>query len=100
MLTTSARLRIEEILSRLANGDVVSLQERIYINKFASRDQNVSNWLKRASHYQRNTLSSHPIDKLLNELDLSSEDPHSEYNPNRDDLGEWFSGAPSWIRRS
>ena len=49
---------------------------------------------------QRKIDNSNPIDELLNGLDLCSSDPHSTYNPEKDDLGEWFSGAPSWIRRS
>ncbi len=100
MLTTSTRLRIQKILTRLAMGDQVSLQERIYVNKYASRDQNVSAWLRKASNLQRTQISSNPIDELLNGLDLCSSDPHSIFNPDQDDLGEWFSGAPSWIRRS
>ena len=100
MLTTSSRLRIQEILNRLAMGDKVTLEERIYINKFATNNQNVSTWLRRASHIQRNQHNSNPIDELLNGLDLCSEEPNSTYNPDQDDLGEWFSGAPSWIRRS
>ena len=100
MLTTSSRLRIQEILTRLAMGKEVTLEERIYINKYASRYPNVSAWLRKASHFQQNNLSSNQIDDLLNGLDLCSSDPHSTYNPDHDDLGEWFSGAPSWIRRS
>ena len=100
MLTTSSRLRIQEILNRLAKGDQVTLEERIYINKYATKNQNVSTWLRKASLIQRNRHKSNPIDELLNGLDLSSDEPHSTYNPDRDDLGEWFSGAPSWIRRS
>ena len=100
MLTTSSRIRIQEILNRIARGNEVTLNERIYINKYASRNQNVSAWLRKASHLQRKELSSNQIDELLNGLDLCSSDPHSTYNPNRDDLGEWFSGAPSWVRRS
>ena len=100
MLTTTARIRIQEILTRIAKGNEVTLAERIYINKYASRNQNVSAWLRKASHLQRNKLNSNPIDELLNELNLCSSDPHSTYNPDQDDLGEWFSGAPSWIRRS
>ncbi len=100
MLSTSTRIRIQEILIRISQGNEVSLEERIYINKFASRNQNVSSWLRKASHMQRNKISNNPIDKLLNGLDLCSPDPHSTYNPEKDDLGEWFSGAPSWIRRS
>ena len=100
MLTTSSRLRIQEILTRISMGNKVTLEERIYINKYAAKNQNVSNWLRKASFLQRNHSTSNPIDELLNGLDLNSDDPHSTYNPDRDDLGEWFSGAPSWIRRS
>ncbi len=100
MLTTSSRLRVQEILTRISMGNLVTLKERIYINKFAAKNQNVSNWLRKASRMQRNQIISNPIDELLNDLDLCSEDPHSSYNPDQDDLGEWFSGAPSWIRRS
>ena len=100
MLTTSARIQIQEILSRISKGKEVTLEERIYINKYASRNQNVSAWLRKASYLQRNKLQSNPTDELLNGLDLCSPDPHSIYNPDTDDLGEWFSGAPSWVRRS
>ena len=100
MLTTSTRIRIQEILTRVAKGNKVTLEERIYINKYASRNQNVSEWLRKASHVQRNQNISNPIDELINGLNLSSSDPNSSYNPDHDDLGEWFSGAPSWIRRS
>ena len=58
MLSTASRLRVQEILKRLAMGNEVTLEERIYINKFASRDQNVSSWQRKASNYQRNKQSS------------------------------------------
>ena len=100
MLTTSSRLRIQEILIRLSQGNQVTLEERIYINKYAAKNQNVSSWLRKASRMQQNIAVSNSIDKLLNGLDLNSKDPHSTFNNQFDDLGEWFSGAPSWIRRS
>ena len=100
MLTTSSRLRIQEILTRLSKGKQVTLEERIYINKYATKNQNVSSWLRQAARIQRNQTISNPIDELLNGLDLSPDEPNSTYNPDLDDLGEWFSGAPSWIRRS
>ena len=100
MLTTSSRLRIQEILTRLSMGNQVTLEERIYINKYATKNQNVSSWLRQASRIQRKKPISNSIDELLDGLDLSSDEPHSTFNPDRDDLGEWFSGSPSWIRRS
>ena len=100
MLTTVSRLRIQEILTRLSMGKQVTLEERIYINKYATRNQNVSSWLRKASRIQRQEKINNQIDELLNGLDLSADEPHVTYNPDHDDLGEWFSGAPSWIRRS
>ena len=100
MLTTTSRLRIQEILTRLSMGKEVTLEERIYINKYATKNQNVSSWLRKASRIQRQTKITNQIDELLEGLDLSSDEPHVTYNPAHDDLGEWFSGAPSWIRRS
>ena len=81
-------------------GNKVTLEERIYINKYAKKNQNVSSWLRKALRIQRINPVINPIDELLNGLDLNSDDPHSTYNPDQDDLGEWFTGAPSWIRRS
>ena len=100
MLTTTSRLRIQEILTRLSMGKEVTLEERIYINKYATKNQNVSSWLRKASRIQRQTKITNQIDELLEGLDLSADEPHVTYNPDHDDLGEWFSGAPSWIRRS
>ena len=100
MLNTSSSHRIQEILTRLSIGNPVTLEERIYISKYAMKNQNVSSWLRKASLVQRKQPISNQIDELLNGLDLSSEEPHSTYNPDVDDLGEWFSGAPAWIRRS
>ncbi len=100
MLTTTSRLRIQEILTRISMGKQVTLEERIYINKYATRNQNVSSWLRKASRIQRQEKVNNQIDELLNGLDLSADEPHVTYNPDHDDLGEWFSGAPSWIRRS
>ncbi len=100
MLTTSTRVRIQEILTRISKGKKVTLAERIYINKNASSNQSVSAWLRKASYLQREKHDTNSTDELLNGLDLCSSDPYSTFNPEQDDLGEWFSGAPSWIRRS
>ena len=100
MLSTQSRLRIQEILIRMSQGNRVTLEERIYINKYAAKNQNVSSWLRKASRMQRNLPASNQIDELLNELDLNSDEPDYKINPDLDDLGEWFLGAPSWVRRS
>ena len=100
MLSTNSRLKIQNILNRLANNQEVTLQERIFINKFADRDQSVASWLRRAKKMQKSSNSKDPIEDLINDLGIGSPDPHSSFNPNQEDLGDWFSGAPSWVTRS
>ena len=40
------------------------------------------------------------LDGFLAQMDLGEVGPEGSFDPRRDDLGEWFSGAPSWLRRS
>ena len=91
---------IQEVLKRLANGSSVTLEERIYILKAADKDQKVCSWLKRARRLQEGNDTDLYVDKLIKDLDLGSLDSDSLYKPNPDDLGSWFSGAPSWVSRS
>ena len=100
MLSISSRLRIQNILIRLASNEEVTLQERIYINKFADRDQTVSSWLTKAKQLQQKKESLDPIDNLITGLGIGSPDEDTTYKPEQEDLGDWFSGAPSWLGRS
>ena len=68
MLTTSTRLKLQNICSRLAQGDFVSLQERVYLQKFAERDRSVSTWVSRAQRFQREGTQQ-GLDGLMADLD-------------------------------
>jgi len=48
MLTTETRLRLQNIIARIAACEPVSLHERIYVQKFADRDASVWSWLRQA----------------------------------------------------
>ena len=91
---------IKEILTRLSIGESVTLEERIYIQKAADEDQKVSSWQKKARRLQNGEEPKSSVDKLINDLDLGPLDSDSLYKPNPDDLGNWFTGAPSWVSRS
>ena len=99
MLSTSTRLRLQEILERIACGAPVSLSERVYLQKFADRDATVASWLRRARRRQLGQ-GGDGIDRLLADLDLGPSEPDEGFDPGDDDLGDWFRGAPSWLRRS
>jgi hypothetical protein len=99
MLSTSTRLRLQEILQRIGTGAPVSLSERVYVQKFADRDATVASWLRRARRRQLGQPGD-GIDRLLAALDLGPAEPDEGFRADDDDLGEWFSGAPPWLRRS
>ena len=64
MLSTGTRLRLKEILARLANGEEVGLQERFFLQKHADRDQSIRASLNKAKRSQQNE-SLDSIDNLL-----------------------------------
>jgi|TARA_B100002052_G_scaffold47649_1_gene40584 hypothetical protein len=100
MLTPSTRLKLQAILRRIGHNESVSLSERIYVQKFADHDATVASWLRRARRMQR-PVTSNGVDQLLTGLDLGDVDPDTSPRQGPDDdLGDWFSGAPDWLRRS
>ncbi len=100
MLSKANRIKLSGILERLSKGKTVSLQERFFLSKLSNNDQSVSNLSRKAVKKVTSTSSVDSIDKFLNELNLGPSEPHEEYDPKNDDLGEWFCGSPSWIARS
>ena len=100
MFSAHERQKIETLLSKLANGESIDLKQMVYLHNLANQDQAVDASLKRAKREQINNHNHDHIYNLLNVLDLGSPDPQSVFNPNKEDLGEWLSGAPSWITRS
>ena len=100
MLSPSSRDQIKAILLRIASGQSVTLKERVFVHQIADKDQSIESWLKRARRKQQFETSKDSIDDLLINLDLGSMEPNGSYNPKNGDLGDWFTGAPSWLSRS
>ena len=48
MISTSTRLRIKNILNRLERNQLVSLEERIFLNKLSNVSPLVSGWVATA----------------------------------------------------
>jgi hypothetical protein len=100
MLTPTTRLRLQEIIGRIADSRPVSLHERIYVQKFADRDASVWSWLRRAQRTRQRGEPESELDRFTASLDLGEPCDNAGFDPGRDDLGDWFSGAPHWLRRS
>ena len=102
MLTPSTRLRLQNILQRIGASEPGSLDERIYLQKFADRDHSVATWLHQARRQQQ-VSRCEGVDRLMAQLDLGELDPGPAFRPDPEDpgdLGDWFGQAPDWLRRS
>ena len=97
MITTSTRLRLQDICQRIALGEPVTLAERIELQKFADRDRSVLSWMNRAQRRQRQGAVT-GLNQLLMDMDLERGDPADRHRP-EDDLGGWFGNADPWLRR-
>ena len=101
LLSNQKRLKIQEIMRRISLDKEVSLKERIYIEKYANHSPIISGWLKKANSIRRHGLQSEgDINGLLQSLGIDGLDEDSHFNPNKDDISDWFGNSPDWIKRS
>ena len=76
LLSNSKRLKIQGIIKRIAQDKSITLEERIYVEKFAHHNSTISLWLKKANSFRRNgTKNDGGIDNLLHCLLYTSPSP-------------------------
>ena len=101
LLSNQKRLRIQEIVRRISLDEEVSLEERIYVGKYAKHCSIISLWLKKANSIRRHGVQSEEsINGLIQSLGIDGLDGENHFNQNKDDISDWFGGSPDWIRRS
>jgi len=101
LLNNQKRLKIQEIVKKISSDKEVSLQERIYVEKYAKQSTTISLWLKKAKSIRRHGLQSEDtINGLIQSLGIDGLDRDNHFKRNKDDISEWFGGSPEWIKRS
>ena len=66
LLSNAKRLKIQGIIKRIAQDKSITLEERIFVEKFAHHNSTISLWLKKANSFRRNgTKNDGGIDCLL-----------------------------------
>ena len=101
LLSNQKRQKIQGIIKRIAQDKSITLEERIFVEKFAHHNSTISLWLKKANSFRRNcTKNDGGIDNLLQSFGIDGLDKENHFNPNEDDISDWFGGAPGWLRRS
>ena len=99
-LSNSTRNQIQSIIKKISLDKSISLQERIFVEKHANHNPSVWTWLKKANSIRRHGTQSEGINGLIQSLGIDGLEEESHYDPKKDDIGDWFSGSPDWIRRS
>ena len=101
LLSNEKRIKIQGIIKRIAQDKSITLEERIYVEKFAHHNSTISLWLKRANSFRRNGIKNDGgVDNLLQSFGIDGLNKENHFNPNEDDISDWFGGAPGWLRRS
>ena len=100
-LSNQMRLKIQEIIQRISLDEEVSLTERILVEKHAKHSSTVWTWLKKANSLRRyGKKNQESISGLIQSLGLDGLDSENHFDPKNDDIADWFSGSPDWVRRS
>ena len=100
-LTNKTRLKIKDIVNRIAEDENVLLEERIYVEKLAKHNSTIWTWLKKANSLRRyGKQSADGINGLIQSLGLDGLENENHFDPKNDDIADWFSGSPDWVRRS
>ena len=101
LLSNQKRLKIKDIIKRISLNKEISLNERIYVEKYAQHSSTISLWLKKAKSIRRHGEQNQDgINSLLQSLGIDGLDRENHFNPNKDDISDWFGGSPDWLRRS
>ena len=101
LLSNQKRIKIRGIIKRIAKDKSISLEERIYVEKFARHNSTISLWLKKANSFRRYGIKNDGgVDNLLQSFGIDGLNKENHFNPNEDDISDWFGGAPGWLRRS
>ena len=101
VLNNQKRTKIQGIIKKISLNQAVTLEERIYVEKFAQNNSTVSLWLKKANNLRRHGIQSEDgINRILQSLGIDGLDKESHFNPNNEDIYGWFGGSPDWIKRS
>ncbi len=92
---------VKKIILKITNNKKVSLNERVLLQKFVNKNPEILQQIKKAQYSRR--LSNNKNGGLTNfmgELGLNGTFQNDHFNPKAERIEEWFSNAPSWLRRS
>ena len=82
LLSNAKRQKIQGIIKRIAQDKSITLEERIFVEKFAHHNSTISLWLKKANSFRRNgTKNDGGLDNLLQSFGIDGLDKENHFNP-------------------
>jgi hypothetical protein len=93
MLSTQYRIRVETICEKIVKGEIVELNEMIWIEKLAQANRSAATLLRQARRKAANPdMDEDSLDGFLNALDLGHPDPseHRTRFDGADDIADFF----------
>ena len=93
MLSSSYRVRLQEICDRIANQEEVSLSDVIWAEKLGRANRSAGSILRKSRRKAANPeMTEDSLDGFLNALDLGDPDPrnHRTKFESADDIADWF----------
>ena len=93
--------QVKEIIQKIAKGETITINERIIVENHSKENPEIFQKLKKAQCLRRlPEYKNEEISNLLGSLSLEGTFQEDHFNPKRESLGDWFTNAPSWLRRS
>ena len=93
--------RANAIINKIANNISISFEERIFIERIANNNSAIYAQIKKAQANRRlDKNKSNELTNLLGSLGLDGTFRNEYYDPSHQNICEWFSSAPEWLRRS
>lgn len=102
MLSTQTRLRLEQIASRIENGEEVSLEDMIFAEKWSKANQSAAGIIRRARRVAvQGKGKEGSLDEFMQIMDIGNPDPasHLDSSMSVDDLYNFFKNDDDSMRR-
>ena len=93
--------KIKNIILKIAKDECISLEERLKLQVYVNKHSDILHLLKKAQFYRRfDNENIENLTKFMADLGLNGIFQEEHFNPRINNIEEWFTDAPKWLRRS
>ena len=101
MLNQKEYKEIKNIILKISKNKSVSINERILLQSFVNKHSDILHLLKKAQCSRRlENENMEDLTKFMADLALDGTFQEEDFNPQQETIAEWFTNAPTWLRRS